>query len=174
MSLTLLKKTLRSYASPERKKSNEWFFKTGPGQYGHGDKFIGVTVPDSRKVARQFQDLPLTDVKKLLQSKIHEERLTALLLLVHKFETGDKRERKQIYDFYLKHFKHVNNWDLVDLSSHKIVGAYIYQHPKQAKILGKHAKSKNLWERRLSIVATFALIRDNEFGLTMKKLGFKR
>lgn len=87
ISLTQLKKALRSYATPARKKSNEWFFKTDKGQYGYGDKFIGVTVPDSRKVAREFKDLPLSDVKMLLRSYIHEERLTALLLLVHKFET---------------------------------------------------------------------------------------
>jgi len=112
--------------------------------------------------------LSLSDVKKLLQSKIHEERTAALKILVHRFESGDEREKKQVYDFYLKNFKHVNNWDLVDVSAYKIVGAYLQEHPKEANILSKYAKSKNLWERRLSIVATFAFIRNDEFGWTMK------
>jgi len=168
MSLTLLKKTLRSYASQERKKSNEWFFKTGKGQYGYGDTFIGVSDSDSRKVARQFYNLPLSDVKKLLQSKIHEERTTALKILVHGFESGDEQTRKHVYDFYLKNFKYVNNWDLVDVSAYKIAGTYLLEHPNKANILGKYAKSKNLWERRLSIIATLAFIRSNQFGWTMK------
>lgn len=168
MSLALLKKILRSYASPERKKSNEWFFKTGKGQYGYGDKFIGVADPDARTTAQQFHDLPLSDVKKLLQSKIHEERGTALRILVHKFEVGDKREREKVYNFYLENFKYVNNWDLVDVSAYKIAGAHILEHPKKANILGKYAKSNNLWERRLSVIATLALIRNNQFEWTMK------
>lgn len=166
--LNSLKKELKKHASAERKKSNEWFLKTGKGQYGHGDKFIGVSAPNSRIVACQFHNLPFADVKKLLQSKIHEERSTALLILVHKFETGDERSKKQVYDFYLKHFKHVNNWDLVDVSAYKIVGAYIHEHPREAKILGKCSRSKNLWERRLSIVATWIFIKNNEFYWTMK------
>lgn len=170
MSLTLLKKALRSYASAERKKTNEWFFKTGKGQYGYGDKFMGVSDPDSRKVARQFDDLPLTEIKKLLQSKIHEERTTALKILVRKFEVGDERVKKQVYDFYLKNFKYVNNWDLVDVSAYKIAGAYILEHPKYANILDTYARSKNLWERRLSIIATLAFIRNNEFKWTMKNV----
>ncbi|MFC1730776.1 DNA alkylation repair protein [candidate division KSB1 bacterium] len=168
MSIILLRKTLRSYASPERKESNEWFFKTGKGQYGYGDKFIGVRDPDAQKAAKQFKDLPLKDVKKLLESKIHEERATALRILVLKFEAGDKKGKKEVYDFYLKNFKYVNNWDLVDVSAYKIVGAYMREHPKSASVLSKYAQSKNLWERRLSIVATLAFIRNNEFNWTMK------
>lgn len=168
ISLAPLRKTLRSYASPKRKKSNEWFFKTGKGEYGYGDKFIGVADPDSCKVARQFHDSPLPDIKKLLQSKIHEERAVALRILVRKFETGNDREKKQVYDFYLKHFDHVNNWDLVDISAPKIAGAYLVEHPKEAAILGVCARSKNLWERRLSILATLAFIRNNQFDWTMR------
>ena len=168
MSLTLLKKALRSYASPARKKTNEWFFKTGKGQYGYGDKFMGVSDPDSRKVARQFATMPLTEVKKLLQSTIHEERATALKILVRKFEVGDERTKKKVYDFYLKNFSRVNNWDLVDGSAYKIAGAYMLEHPKYAHILDTYARSKNLWERRLSIIATLAFIRNNEFTWTMK------
>jgi len=168
MSLTLLKKALRSYASAERKKTNEWFFKTGYGQYGYGDKFMGVSDPDSHKVARQFDTIPLAEVKKLLQSKIHEERTTALKILVRKFETGDEQVKKQVYNFYLKNFSRVNNWDLVDVSAYKIAGAYMLELPKEANILDTCARSKNLWERRLSIVATLTLIRNNEFTWTMK------
>lgn len=159
MSLTLLRKTLRSYASQERKKSNEWFFKTDKGQYGHGDKFIGVTVPDSRKVAREFRNLPLTNVKTLLQSKIHEERLTALLLLVHKFQTSEDRGKKQIYDFYLRNTNRVNNWDLVDLSASKIIGEHLLNRPKKERIiLYTLARSKNLWEKRIAIISTYAFL----------------
>ncbi len=168
MSLTLLKKALRSYASVERKKTNEWFFKTGKGQYGYGDKFMGVSDPDSHTVARQFDNLPLTEIKKLLQSKIHEERTTALKILVRKFETGDERVKKQVYDFYLKNFSQVNNWDLVDGSAPKIAGAYMFAHPEHARVLDNYARSKNLWERRFSIIATFAFIRNDEFTWTMK------
>lgn len=168
MPLALLRKALRLYVSPERKKSNKWFFKTGKGQYGYGDEFIGVSDPDCRMVAQQFQNLPLADVKKLLQSKIHEERSAALRILVLKFEKGGKRERKRVYEFYLKNFRRVNNWDLVDVSAYKIAGAYLLEHPKEAFVLGRYARSKNLWERRLSIVATLAFIRNNEFTWTMK------
>ncbi|HLC99811.1 MAG TPA: DNA alkylation repair protein [Patescibacteria group bacterium] len=168
MSLALLKKALRSYASSARKKTNEWFFKTGIGQYGHGDKFVGVSDPDSRTVARQFSNLPFTEIKKLLQSKIHEERATALKILVRKFEVGDERVKKRVYDFYLNNFSRVNNWDLVDGSAPKIAGVYLLKHPKEAHILGVYAQSKNLWERRLSMIATSAFIRNNEFTWTMK------
>ncbi len=169
MSLISLKKALRSYASPERKKSNEWFFKTGKGQYGYGDIFIGVTVPDSRKVVRQFKDLQLTDIKKLLLSKIHEERLTALLLLVYKFKIGDEYSKKQIYDFYLKNINRVNNWDLVDLSAGRIVGEYLLTRPKKdRKILYTLARSKNLWEKRIAIISTSTFLYHKDFTDTFK------
>lgn len=168
MTLTILKRKLRSYASPKRKKINEWFFKTGKGHYGHGDVFIGVSNPDCRKVAKQFQYIAFPEVKKLLQSKIHEDRFTALLILVNKFEAGDDHEKREVYKFYLKHLEFVNNWDLVDTSAYKIVGAYIVKHPQEGQKLSRYALSKNLWERRLSIVATLAFIRKREFAWTMK------
>lgn len=159
MSLALLRKTLKSYASPERKKSNKWFFKTGKGQYGYGDKFIGVSVPNSRKVARQFQDLPFIDINKLLKSNIHEERLTALLLLVHKFQTSEDKAKKKIYDFYLRNTRYINNWDLVDLSAGKIIGEYLLNRPKKdRKILYILARSKNLWKKRIAIISTYAFL----------------
>lgn len=168
MSLAELKKELKGFSSPERKKTNEWFFKTGKGQYGYGDKFIGVRVPDCRKIAKKFRELSMIEIKKLLSSPIHEERLTALLILVDLFEKGDDKKQKEIFDFYLENYKRVNNWDLVDLSAPKIVGAYLLNNPKLTSVLNKYAKSKNLWERRLSIVATFTLIRANQFDQTMK------
>lgn len=168
MSLISLKKLLRSYASGERKKANERFFKTGHGQYGYGDIFIGVSDPDSRKAARQFCALPLAEIKKLLQSKMHEERATALKILVRKFESGDERIKKQVYDFYIKNLNQVNNWDLIDASAYKIAGAYMFKHPKKATILTVCARSKNLWKRRFSIIATLAFIQNNEFEWTMK------
>lgn len=168
MSLILLKKELRSCASPARKKTNEWFFKTGKGQYGYGDVFMGVSDPDGRHVAWRFIELPFSEIKKLLQSKIHEERATALKILVLKFEQGDEKLQKQIYDFYLENFGRVNNWDLVDSSAYKIVGTYLLRHSKEASVLGVYVRSNNLWEKRLSIVATWAMIRKGEFGWTMK------
>lgn len=168
MSLTLLKKTLRSYASSKRKKTNEWFFKTGKGQYGYGDRFIGVSDLDGRKVALQFQDLSFVDIKKLLQSKVHEERAAALRILLRIFEKGSDREKERVYTFYLKHFNNVNNWDLVDLSAYKIAGSYLFEHPQLASVFSIWAQSKNLWKRRLSIVATLAFIGNNVFVWTMK------
>ena len=159
MSLALLRKTLQSYASPERKKSNKWFFKTDKGQYGYGDKFIGVSVPNTRRAARKFRDLSFVDIGKLLQSKIHEERLAALLLLVHKFQTSDDKDKKKIYDFYLKNINCVNNWDLVDLSASKIIGKYLLNLPKkERKIIYTLARSKNLWKKRIAIISTYTFL----------------
>ncbi len=168
MSLVLLKKILQTCVSAKRKETNERFFKMGKGEYGYGDQFIGVSGSDIKKVAKQFIGLSFVDIKKLLQSKIHEERTVAITILVLNFEKGDKKIKKKIYDFYLKNFKYVNNWDLVDLSAYKIVGEYILENPKEGNVLEKHAKSKNLWERRLSIVATWAFIRKSDFRWTMK------
>jgi len=166
MTLSALKKDLRSEASLKRAKALKWFFKTGPGEYGEGDIFLGVKVGGSREVAKKYQNLLLNDVKKLLHSKIHEERTVALLILIHKFKAGNEREKKKIFDFYLKNTKYINNWDLVDVSAHRIVGEYLNGKPK--KILFKLAKSKNLWERRIAIIATFHFIKYNQFSETLK------
>lgn len=155
-------KELKKHASPSRKKSNEWFFKTGPGQYGEGDKFIGVRVPDVRSVARQFLDLDFKEVAKLIYSPIHEIRLAAILILVEKnklaLKNKDKTSQKKILDFYIKHRAQINNWDLVDLSVHRILGQAILDDLISNKILYQYAKSKILWERRLAIVATAIFI----------------
>lgn len=168
--ITLLKR----HASKERAVLNARFFKTGKGQYGEGDRFLGVTVPNTRIVAKQFRDLPMNDVKKLLASPWHEVRLLALIIWTMQFQRGDEKKRKEIFDAYLASTKHINNWDLVDTSAGVIVGELLSVTPSPAKervgvrcaILKKLAKSKSLWERRIAIVATFAFIRRGESELT--------
>ena len=153
-SLAGLKKELAAAADPGRARNSAWFFKTGEGQYGHGDRFIGLTVPTMRRIAHRYIHLPQADVGKLLASPIHEHRFVALEILVAQYEQGDTRA---IFDFYQKHTKFVNNWDLVDTSAPYIVGAHLFTRPR--KILYRLAKSSNLWERRIAIVSTLALIR---------------
>ena len=161
-----LKKDLKKLSSPTRAISSLRFFKTGKGQYGEGDKFIGITVPDIRKVSKQYLDLSLEDVLSLLHSPIHEERLCALLILVSQYQKGDNKKQKQIFDLYLKNYKYINNWDLIDLTAPRIVGAYLFDKPKD--ILYKLAKSKNLWQRRVTILATFQFIYYGQSQDTLK------
>jgi len=163
-----VRKELKKYASAKRKKTNEWFFKIGKGEYGEGDQFMGVRVPDARKVAKKFIDLKFIELEKFLQSKIHEERFTALLILVEKFKKADKENRRKIYKFYLKNKKQVNNWDLVDLSAHHIVGKYLLENPKEKKILNKFVSSKSMWDRRIAIIASWAFIRNNNITETLR------
>lgn len=143
------------------------FFKTGKGEYGEGDIFIGVTVPDQRSVAKEFyHKISLEELSELLSSKIHEHRLTALLILVYKFEkTKDKIQQKEIVDFYLNHTKYINNWDLVDTSCYKILGRYCLDN-QDSKILEKLSNSKNMWEMRMAIVGTMHHIKKGQFELT--------
>ena len=159
-----LKKELAAAADPERARNLAWFFKTGKGQYGHGDRFIGLTVPTTRRIAHRYIHLPLTDVAKLLASPIHEHRFCALEILVAQYERGDAQA---VFNFYLKHTKFVNNWDLVDTSAPYIVGQHLLTRPR--RILYRLAKSRNLWERRIAIVSTFAFIKageiDDTFGI---------
>ncbi len=164
--LAKLKKELELCARPQRAKVSASFFKTGKGQYGEGDIFIGVTVPDTRKIAKRYLHLSFQDITLLFESKIHEHRLIALLLLVERFKKADDKTKTEIYNFYLKHTKYVNNWDLVDLSAHYIVGSYLFE--KDKAMLYKLVKSNNLWERRIAIIATFAFIRKNNFEDTFK------
>ncbi|MHB0956831.1 MAG: DNA alkylation repair protein [Pirellulaceae bacterium] len=135
---------LRSLADPAVAAVLARFFKTGPGQYGEGDRFIGVKVPVTRKVAKEFKRLPLPEVECLLHSEIHEERLLALVILVGQFEKGDDATRKLIYDLYLANTRHINNWDLVDLSALQIVGGYLENRSR--KPLDRLARSSSLWE----------------------------
>jgi len=161
MTASLIQKHLRRFASKEKAKLLQGFFKTGPGQYGEGDIFLGVMVPNIRLTVKEFADAPLPEVLKLLRSHYHEERLLALLVLVHKFEKGDEVVRKRIYTLYLKNTKYINNWDLVDLSAPKIVGPYLDRSSRAP--LYRFVRSKNLWERRIAILATFHFIRRSDF-----------
>jgi 3-methyladenine DNA glycosylase AlkD len=157
---------LRSLGNPKDAAFLAGFFKTGPGQYGEGDLFIGVRVPVIRKVAKDFKELPLPEVEYLLHSPIHEERLAALVILVMQAAKADAKTRKALYDFYLANTKFINNWDLVDVSAPQIVGAYLAE--KSRKPLYRLAKSAWLWDRRISILATFHFIRGGDCGDTLQ------
>lgn len=142
------------------------FFKTGKGQYGEGDIFLGIKVPAQRIIAKKYENLNFKDLERLLESKIHEYRLTALLILIKRYKKTDYSGKKKIAEFYLKNTENINNWDLVDLSCVNILGDYLIDKPKQ--ILYKFAKSKNLWEKRISIISTLAFIRNKDFSCALK------
>ena len=156
-----IRKELVSCSSKAKAKILQRFFKTGPGEYAEGDKFIGVKVPDIRSLAGKHVDLREKYVLDLLRSPIHEERLLALLVLIAKFEKSGSKEKKQIYRVYLKNIRHINNWDLVDLSAPQIVGAYLAD--KNKKPLYRLARSRSLWLRRIAIISTFSFIKRREF-----------
>jgi 3-methyladenine DNA glycosylase AlkD len=160
---------LRKLGTKERAKISQSFFKTGPGKYGEGDCFLGVTVPELRQLATAYQAITLTEVTQLLRSTIHEERLVALLILVRAYARGDQSATKMIYKLYLKNSRFVNNWDLVDASAEHIVGAFLLD--KKKKPLTVLAKSKDLWERRIAIMATFHFIKRGAFAETLKIAG---
>lgn len=168
MSLNEIKNELKGLGDAERANHGERFFKTGKGEYGEGDKFIGVTVPSQREVAKKFKHIPLAEVFELMKSEIHEHRLTALFILVDKYKKADFKTKKQILDFYLANLKYVNNWDLVDSSAHKIVGEYLLKYPEERDILYKLARSNHLWSKRVAIISTFTLIRDKQFDDALK------
>ncbi len=151
---------LRKNANPEKAAFYPRFFKSGPGEYGYGDKFIGVTVPLTRKTIKPYHRLPLDEVLKLLHSEWHEERLAALLILVWQYAHGDDNERQAVYDTYLANTKYINNWDLVDSSAHRIVGPHLNDRPDRMKVLTRLAKSSSLWERRIAILSTLHYIQN--------------
>lgn len=158
-------KKLQSLANPQKALGLARFFKTGPGQYGEGDVFLGITVPAQREVAKLYRELPLTEIQKLLKSKTHEHRFTALEILVMQYDKGNKEAKKDVYNFYIHNTQYVNNWDLVDTSVEYIVGPYLREKTKT--LLYKWVKSKNIWERRMAIVATFDFIRNEQFSDTL-------
>jgi 3-methyladenine DNA glycosylase AlkD len=160
-----LRRRLRSFASSEKASLLGRYFKTGPGQYGEGDQFLGVMVPQTRRVAKEFRELPLAEVEALLCSPWHEERFCALLLLVHRFERGDAADRRKVFDLYLGNTAHINSWDLVDVSAPRIVGAFL-QDRSRARLY-RLAKSKLLWERRIAILATAHFIGRSDFADTL-------
>jgi 3-methyladenine DNA glycosylase AlkD len=161
-----LRRRLRESAEPERTGTLRRFFKTGPGGYGEGDVFLGVRVPEARKVARGFDGLGEEDVLELLRSPVHEERLVALVMLVRRYERGDGATRGRVYELYLENTARINNWDLVDASAPQIVGAHLLDRDRT--ILDRLARSPSVWERRISIMATFAFIRAGDFGDTLR------
>jgi 3-methyladenine DNA glycosylase AlkD len=140
------------------------FFKTGKGEYAEGDIFLGIKVPVTRNISAKYTDLVFAEIKKLLHSKIHEERLAALLILVAKTKKSGNESLKEIYDFYLQNIKWINNWDLVDLSAEHIIGKYLWFN--KSSVLYQLAKSENLWERRISIISTFYFIKHGNFQPT--------
>lgn len=167
MSSSLIKKELHKLAKPEKIPIYQNYFKTGPGEYAEGDIFIGVTVPDTRKVAQQFISINRADLLPLLKSKIHEERMVSLMILSYQYANAkDKKENKEIVDFYLKNRYASNNWDLIDCIVDRILGPWLID--KDKLLLYEFAKSSNLWERRIAIISTFHFIRNNQFSETLK------
>jgi len=157
---------LKSLGSPERAEMSKRYFKTGPGQYGEGDIFYGNSAAEMRGLARDYQALADDEILKLLRSPFHEERAVALLIFVRRFAKADSATRRRIYALYLAHTAFINNWDLVDVSAPHVVGAYLAD--KSRKPLYRLVRSRSLWERRISIVATFHFIRQNDFSDTLE------
>lgn len=163
-----IQREIRRQGSPERARLSMRYFKTGPGEYGEGDRFIGLTVPQMREIAKKHMDLDLDDLGKLIASSIHEERLAALVILVKQYSRArDPKIQKKIFDFYLKHRRWINNWDLVDSSAPTIVGGYC-RSTGETKTIFALAKSKRHWDRRVAMLATAAFIREGELALTWK------
>ncbi|MBI5374852.1 MAG: DNA alkylation repair protein [Candidatus Schekmanbacteria bacterium] len=157
---------LQKLGSKEKAKFLQGFFKTGPGEYAEGDIFLGISVPDIRKLVNEYKTLTAEEILPLLRSPIHEERLFALLILVYSYSKGDEPVRKHIYGMYLNNTKYINNWDLVDSSAPMIVGAYLFD--RNRKPLYQLAKSDSLWERRISMIATFHFIKYRQISDTLK------
>lgn len=161
-----IRKELREHADESHAKTLQRYFKTGPGEYGEGDRFLGVRVPAVRLVARKYRDFHLSGVLILLRSSIHEERLLALIILTKKYHNGDAGRREEIFRIYLDNTQHINNWDLVDTSAEHIIGAHLFNRSR--KQLYELARSENLWDRRITIMSTFHFIRNDEFDETLK------
>lgn len=166
--LDKINKELKNNSSKKKAKASVWYFKTGKGEYGEGDKFLGVSMGDQRKIAKEFAFLiSLQQAIRLLQdSKFHEQRMVALLILLEKYKKGNLKEKKEIFNLYLKNTKFINNWDLVDVSCRDIVGEYLFN--KNKKILYNLAKSNNLWEKRIAIVSTFYFISKGKLSDTFR------
>jgi 3-methyladenine DNA glycosylase AlkD len=157
---------LRALGNSEDAVFLQRFFKTGPGEYGEGDVFLGIRVPATRKVASKFAKLPLPEIEKLLQAREHEARLLAVILLGMQYKKGDVAARQRIFDTYLAHSEFINNWDIVDTSAPNIVGAHLFGG--STAILDKLAKSKSLWERRVAIIATMYFIKKDDYAPTLR------
>lgn len=162
-----IRAALEKLGSPAKAANSMRFFKAGPGQYAAGDRFLGVTVPEQRAIAKSFRDAPLADIETMLADPVHEMRLTALLIVGMQFDKADDAGKKAIADFYLRHLDGVNNWDLVDGSAPYILGAWLLTK-KDRSVLYRLARSGNLWRERVAIVATYALIKAGEFEDTIR------
>jgi len=164
MNLREFRKRIKEESNKQQAESLQWFFKTGAGKYGEGDVFAGIKMPVQRKIAKEFNNLNYDDIRELLGSKIHEERMIGLLILQGKYEKGDEKEK--VFKFYIRNRKGINNWDLVDISAPKIVGEHLLDRDK--RLLYEFAHSKKLWERRIAILSTFTFIRAGKFETTFK------
>lgn len=166
MDLKRIREKLKREADPGNAQHAQRFFKTGPGEYGEGDRFLGIRVPVLRKIAAEFKNMSIEEAAELLQSEFHEERLTALFILIRIYKKGDKAVRQRIFDIYLKNTGKINNWDLVDSSAEHIVGDFLNETDKG--ILVRLAQSSDLWERRIAVLSTFGYIKAGRFALTLK------
>jgi 3-methyladenine DNA glycosylase AlkD len=166
MGIQEIRKQLRALADTDKARVLQGFFKTGPGEYGEGDVFVGITVPILRKLAKEHRNESYSTPKLLLRSKIHEERLLALLMFINMYTNGDNSVKKKIYTLYRSHTRYINNWDLVDLSAPNIIGHYLFD--KSTDPLYIFAKSPDLWKKRIAIISTFYSIRQNDFSDTLK------
>lgn len=166
MTASHVKTSLKKLVVPGKAQTLQRFFKTGKGEYAEGDIFIGVMAPSMKATVKKYATLPIAEAVKLLHSKIHEERMVALLILVAQYKKGDEKLKQKIFDIYLSNTKYINNWDLVDLTAEHIVGEQLRNSSKQT--LYKLAKSKSLWERRIAILSTFAYIKTGESKETLK------
>ena len=166
--LDSLREDLRKFERPEKEKIFIRYFKAGKGEYAEGDKFLGLKTGETRSVAARYKNIEYQDIKKLLASPIHEERICAVMILVQRFEKGDTKIRKEVFEFYLKNLDGINNWDLVDISCPKIIGRYLYETGESRKFFYTFAKSDNLWKRRIAMMSTFFYIKQNDFKDTLK------
>lgn len=171
MSLETLLDELARAADPEKAAFFPKFFKTGPGEYAEGDVFLGVTVPEQRRIARRHKDLPLEQVSELLRSEVHEHRFTGFVILVTRFERADMAGRARLFAFCREHLSRMNNWDLVDTVAPRLIGAHLLEHPELKPLLHDWARSAVLWERRIAILSTLAFIRAGEFTDTLTLAG---
>jgi 3-methyladenine DNA glycosylase AlkD len=162
--LEQLKKELKKVSNPEKAKIYQRFFKTGKGEYGEGDILLGLTVPEMRKIAKNY-DLSLKDIQELLNIQIHEFRFTALVILISKYNKAKQEDKEEIFKLYLKNYNNINNWDLVDISCPNIIGNYLLD--KERDVLYEFAESDHLWKKRIAMISTFAFIRDNQFEDTL-------
>ena len=159
-----LKLELENISSTEKRAAYQWFFKTGKGDYGEGDSFIGVTMPELHKAAKKYKNLEFNEIRELLKSPIHEHRMVGLLILVLRYE----KQKKEVFEFYLENVEAANNWDLIDVTAPKVIGKYLLENPKEKDLLYNFANSSDLWKKRISIISTMTFIKNNQFEDAIK------